>query len=194
MVAASEEPAQAGLILKGKPMRLSSIEFTPILIPSFINGQRGVQFNSGSATNATLATDVGSYSKLWAVSVISTADGGWISNNFVVERWPEADVRLLVMAQATAAATGNVSLEVHWDRSRSGENGISEGSASNVVAGPTNNLDLLELVAGTIPQGTFQGGDHVSIGIRQLGSGLDPANHTYNQTILIARLARFEVA
>lgn len=154
-----------------------------------VSGPAVAAYVVGIATATRLATNANSNADFPAVQVTASNDGGWRSLMAVVdEACDVADsASVIVPVQAVAAASGNVSLRVDWDRTRDATNGIAEGSASNVVAGPTSTGDIRFALAGTIPAGTFAVGDVIGVSIQRLGSS--DAGDTYTQDLLIARFA-----
>ena len=148
-----------------------------------------ISYNLGSFTATQFATNCDTASNFPAVQVTSAADGGWRSLPVVIEDWCDTEdvCEVIVPVQAAASASGNVSLRVNWDIARAGASGIIEGSAGNVVAGPTAAGDIAFLLAGTIPAGTLAPGDCVSVAIQRLGAS--DANDTYTQDLVIARMA-----
>ncbi len=160
------------------------------LRPLLLRGIAGILgYNVGSVVVSQLATNSGAHSTIPATQVTSTSDGGWRSQAVLIEDWCDVDddAELIVPVQAAAAASGNVSLRVDWDLARDAATGIVEGSATNVVAGPTAAGGIAFLVAATIPSGTFAIGDCVSFAIQRMAAS--DANDTYTQDLLIARLA-----
>lgn len=154
-----------------------------------LSGPAVAAYVIGVATATRLTTNANSSADFPALQVTATNDGGWRSLMVSIEDGCDvADAAsVIVPVQAAAAASGNISLRVDWDRARDGTNGISEGSATNVLAGPPAAGDILYAVAGTIPAGTFAVGDAVGIAIQRLGAS--DASDTYTQDLLIARFA-----
>ncbi len=154
-----------------------------------VQGPVVTAYANGVVTATRFATNSESAIDLPAVQVTNFNDGGWRSLTFLIDDGCDvgesADV--IVPVQAAASASGDVSLQVNWDRARDATNGIAEGSAGNVLAGPTAAGDIAYALAGTIPADTFAVGDVVSLSIQRLASS--DASDTYTQDLLIARFA-----
>jgi hypothetical protein len=173
------DPAQASYLLTGAARPTQRLMFQGLVALT--------SYNIGSVTATQLTTNAEASSSILAVQVAATNDGGWRSLPILIPEWCDVseDADIVVPVQAVAAASGNLSLRVNWDRARAGTSGISEGNVANVVAGPTAAGDIAFVVAGTIPGGTFETGDCLSFAVQRLGAS-DTAD-TYTQDILLAR-------
>lgn len=146
-------------------------------------------YNIPTVTLTQLTTNSETSGNIPAVQVSASNDGGWRSDPIVIPEWCDVseEAELIVAVQAAASATGDVSLRADWDLARAGEIGVSEGSAGNVIAGPTSAGEIMHVSAGTIGGGTFEAGDVVGFAVRRM-AGTDAAD-TYSQNLLIARAA-----
>lgn len=172
--------ASASYVLVGDARPLRPL---PIIGPAGV-----ISYNVGSYTTTQFSTNAEGSSSFPAVQIANTSDGGWRSLPVLIEDWCDVDdvAEIVVPLQAAAAASGDVSLRVNWEIARAGESGVIEGSAGNVVAGPTGAGDIAFLVAGTMAKSALAAGDCVSFAIQRLGAS--DAADTYTQDLLIARM------
>lgn len=142
--------------------------------------------NVGTAISTQLVTNADADSNIAAVQVGAATTGGWRSLNFIIADWCDVSeaAEVIVLLQATGAASGNAALQVDWDVARDGSNGIVESGAANTVAVPANAGDIVAALAGTIPAGTFENGDCVNIAVQRIGGD---AADTYPSDVLLAR-------
>lgn len=142
----------------------------------------------GTASDSNFAT-AGSQSTIKSWDVTGANNGGWNSRPVIIEDWMDvtSDISVIIPIQwTTGGFSANAVFRASISIARVGSTAITNSNLTSVtVVRPGGAGQITQTTVGSIPAGTLQEGDIVTVAVERLGT--DGAD-TYGGTTRLARM------